>query len=117
MVDITHLGLAELAAEPAWWGVERDALVADPSGIFCMIALGMDEGLPTPISVDTRPWTVEMIIQVAPSHRDAWRDWWHHHDAGPWAVTQQRHGRYIHHRSYGHWRGWRIVILHVEDEQ
>src|SRR5690606_4209823 len=54
--------------QPAWWGVERDDLVADLSGVLCMVALGMDEGLPAPISVDTRPWTVEMIIQVTPSH-------------------------------------------------
>ena len=104
--------------QPTWWGIERDDLVANLSGVLGMVALGMDEGLPAPISIDTRPWTVEMIIQVTPSHRDDWREWWHQHDAGPWAVTQQRRGRYIYHCSYGHWRGWRVVILHVtEDEQ
>ena len=108
MVDTTRLDLAEQAAKPTWWGAEGDDLAAGPADIHRMIAAGMSEGLPVPIAVDTRPWATEAIIQ----------EWWHHHDAGPWAVTQQRRGRYIYHRSYGHWRGWRIVILHVtEDEQ
>ena len=99
--------------QPTWWGFEGDGQ-ADLADIFRMIALGMDEGMPAPIAVVPRPWAVEMIIQVAPSHRDAWRAWWwRRRDAGPWAVTQRRRGRYIHRCSYGNWRGWRVVIRDV----
>ena len=103
--------------QPTWWGVEFGDHVAGPADIFQMISRGMSEGLPAPIAVDTRLWAAETIIQVAPSHRDDWREWWHQHDAGPWAVTQQRRGRYIYHRSYGNYRGWRVVILYVEDDK
>ena len=90
--------------------------ITHPADIHRMIAAGMSEGLPTPISIDTRPWEAEAIIQVTPSHRDDWRAWWNRHGAGPWAVTQQQHGRYVHHRSYGSWRGWRVVVLHVTED-
>lgn len=98
------------------FGAEGDDLAAGPADIHRMIAAGMSEGLPVPIAVDTRPWAAEAIIHVAPSHRDDWRAWWNRHGAGPWAVTQQRHDHYIHYRSHGHWRGWRIVILHVTED-
>lgn len=113
------LGLAEQAAKPAWWGAEGDDLAAGPADILRMIASAMNEGLPTPIAVDTRTWSAETIIQVEPPHRDDWRAWWNRHGAGPWVVTQQQRGRYAHHRSYGSWRGWRVAILHLteEDEQ